>query len=69
MTIKNRPFRLLSPEELYGILRVRAEVFVSGQKCLYVDPDGKNLDAVQVISEEFLDEGMPHKGMELRISR
>ena len=45
-------FNELSLEELYGILRVRSEVFVTGQKCLYVDPDGKDLDSVQVFALE-----------------
>ena len=45
-------FNELSLEELYGILRVRSEVFVTGQKCLYVDPDGKDLDSVQVCALE-----------------
>ena len=39
-------------EELYGILRVRSEVFVTGQKCLCVDPDGKDLDSVQVFASQ-----------------
>lgn len=43
-----KPFPDLSLEELYGILNVRAEVFVIGQKCLYIDPDGRDLDSVQV---------------------
>ena len=50
--ITAKRFNELSLEELYGILRVRAEVFVTGQKCLYVDPDGKDLDSVQVFASE-----------------
>lgn len=49
-TITVRRFAELRLEELYGILRVRAEVFVTGQKCLYVDPDGKDLESVQVFA-------------------
>lgn len=45
-------FRELTLEQLYGILRVRAEVFVTGQRCLYVDPDGKDFDAVQIFAIE-----------------
>ena len=48
--ITAKRFNELSLEELYGILRVRSEVFVTGQKCLYVDPDGKDLDSVQVFA-------------------
>ena len=50
--ITAKRFNELSLEELYGILRVRSEVFVTGQKCLYVDPDGKDLDSVQVFALE-----------------
>ena len=50
VTISTKRFTDLSLEELYGILLVRSEVFVTGQKCLYVDPDGKDLDSVQVFA-------------------
>ena len=50
--IEVRHFKDLTLEQLYGILRVRAEVFVTGQKCLYVDPDGKDMEAVQVFASE-----------------
>ena len=52
VTISTKRFSDLNLEELYGILRVRSEVFVTGQKCLYVDPDGKDLDSVQVFALE-----------------
>ena len=52
VTISTKRFSDLSLEELYGILRVRSEVFVTGQKCLYVDPDGKDLDSVQVFASQ-----------------
>ena len=52
VTISTKRFTDLSLEELYGILRVRSEVFVTGQKCLYVDPDGKDIGAVQVFASE-----------------
>ena len=29
---------------LYGILRLRAEVFVVEQECVYLDPDGRDLE-------------------------
>ena len=29
---------------LYGILRLRAEVFVVEQSCVYLDPDGRDLE-------------------------
>ena len=52
ITIYTKRFSDLSLEELYGILRVRSEVFVTGQRCLYVDPDGKDIGAVQVFASE-----------------
>ena len=52
ITISTKRFSDLSLEELYGILRVRSEVFVTGQRCLYVDPDGKDIEAVQVFASE-----------------
>ena len=52
VTISTKRFTDLSLEELYGILRVRSEVFVTGQRCLYVDPDGKDIWAVQVFASE-----------------
>ena len=50
ITLTAKRFADLSLEELYGILRVRSEVFVTGQKCLYVDPDGKDIESVQVFA-------------------
>lgn len=52
ISIKVKRFGELSLDELYGILRVRSEVFVTGQRCRYVDPDGKDLDSVQVYASE-----------------
>ena len=52
VTITTKRFSDLKLEELYGILRVRSEVFVTGQKCLYVDPDGRDFDSVQVFASK-----------------
>ena len=38
MTSFAKPYTDLSLDELYEILRVRAEVFVVGQRCFYLDP-------------------------------
>ena len=48
MTIKVSHFSRLSPDELYGILRLRAEVFVVEQDCPYQDLDDRDLDSYQV---------------------
>ena len=34
----------LPASALYGILRLRAEVFVVEQSCVYLDPDGRDLE-------------------------
>ena len=52
VTITTKRFSDLKLEELYGILRVRSEVFVTGQKCLYVDPDGRDFGSVQVFASK-----------------
>lgn len=38
-----RRFHELSVDELYAMLRLRAEVFVVEQQCVYLDPDGKDV--------------------------
>jgi ElaA protein len=38
-------FDALSAHDLYLILSVRSEVFVAEQRCIYVDPDGKDMQA------------------------
>ena len=44
MTINwiNKPFNDLSPDELYQILRLRSEVFVVEQQCVFLDMDNKD---------------------------
>lgn len=39
---KLEPFSKLSPNELYAILRLRNEVFVVEQNCVYLDTDNKD---------------------------
>lgn len=40
-----KKFNELSPAELYNILKLRSEVFVVEQNCVYLDTDGKDTDA------------------------
>ena len=47
LTIKK--FDELSVNELYAILRLRSEVFVVEQSCVYQDLDGKDQKALHVI--------------------
>lgn len=46
-----RPFEALDGRALYEILRLRAEVFVVEQRSIYVDPDGRDLDALHLSLE------------------
>ena len=52
MELKQRTFEQLSLQELYEILKVRAEVFVVEQTCPYLDPDGIDLRSVHFFIEE-----------------
>lgn len=45
-------FTELTPEQLYAILALRAEVFVVGQGCVYQDPDGKDVAAIHLLGME-----------------
>lgn len=39
------PFDALTPLQLYQALRLRSEVFVLEQECIFVDPDGLDMQA------------------------
>jgi len=41
-------FADLTPHELYAMLRLRSEVFVVEQRCVYLDPDGLDSDALHL---------------------
>lgn len=45
LTWKFSPFGELSAKELYEILRLRQQVFIVEQQCVYQDCDGQDLDA------------------------
>lgn len=46
-----KAFKELSLQELYQILRLRSEVFVVEQNCVYQDIDGKDEKAIHVIGQ------------------
>jgi len=46
MTFEFKHFSELSTDELYDILKLRAEIFVVEQDCIYNDLDGLDKDAV-----------------------
>ncbi|WP_418223709.1 GNAT family N-acetyltransferase [Clostridium isatidis] len=54
MEFKIKTFDELSNEELYSILRLRSEIFVVEQNCVYQDMDNKDLKAFHLIA---IDEG------------
>jgi ElaA protein len=56
LIFKNKTFQELSLEELYQLLRLRSEVFVVEQNCVYQDIDDKDQKAIHLlgISEGIL---------------
>lgn len=48
---KIKPFEALSVNELYDILRLRSEIFVVEQNCVYLDLDGKDKVALHLFGE------------------
>ena len=44
-----KPFKELSVSQLYSILRLRSEVFVVEQNCVYQDIDGKDAKALHLL--------------------
>ena len=55
ITFKIKRFNALSTEELYQSLKLRADVFVVEQNCVYPDIDGKDSKALHLIGK-FNDE-------------
>jgi ElaA protein len=52
MNLEIKKFDELTGREVYEILRVRSEVFVVEQDCVYNDEDGKDLEAVHILIKE-----------------
>ena len=42
MRLEIKPFEALTVPELYALLRLRSEIFVVEQECVYLDLDGKD---------------------------
>lgn len=49
MTFEFKHFNDLTNQELYDMLRLRAEIFVVEQTCIYNDLDGLDKDAVHLV--------------------
>ena len=47
-----KTFQELSKTEVYDLLALRFEVFVLEQHCFYLDPDGKDMDAIHLLGVE-----------------
>lgn len=45
-------FSELTTDELYEILRLRAEIFIIEQKSFYLDPDGRDKEAIHLWMED-----------------
>lgn len=52
MEIKVKAFSEFDLEELYNVLRLRSEVFVVEQNCVYQDIDGKDEKALHILGYE-----------------
>lgn len=52
MEIRAKYFSELSTRELYELLRVRSEIFVVEQQCVYQDLDGRDYESLHVFFEE-----------------
>jgi ElaA protein len=50
---KIMPFEALSNEEIYQILKLRSEVFVVEQHCVYLDIDDKDQKALHLFGIEY----------------
>lgn len=48
---KIKPFEALSVHELYDLLKLRSEIFVVEQNCVYLDLDGKDKVALHLFGE------------------
>lgn len=48
---KIKPFDALTVHELYDLLKLRSEIFVLEQNCVYLDLDGKDKKALHLIGE------------------
>jgi len=52
MKIEVKKFKDLSNDEIYGILKLRSEVFVVEQECVYQDIDGKDKKAMHLMGKK-----------------
>lgn len=55
-TVRFKPFNQLTPYELYDLLRLRSDVFVVEQNCVFLDADNKDqfCEHVLIYSDELV---------------
>jgi len=61
------PFAALSADTLYRLLRLRSEVFVVEQNCVFLDMDGLDAQCLHVLSEVVDQEGTVHMHASTRL--
>ena len=49
MNLEIKKFEELTGKEIYEVLKVRSEVFVVEQECIYNDLDGKDVDSIHIM--------------------
>jgi ElaA protein len=54
------PFHALSADTLYRLLRLRSEVFVVEQACVFLDMDGVDAQCLHVLGEVVDEDGTAH---------
>lgn len=52
MNFKTKTFNQLTVSELYTIMKLRQEIFVVEQNCVYLDADGHDEKATHVLGED-----------------
>ncbi len=52
MEMKSKFFSELSTNELYEILKIRSEIFVVEQNCVYQDMDDRDYDSLHIFFED-----------------
>ena len=52
MNLDIKKFDELTGSEIYEILRIRSEIFVVEQNCVYNDEDGKDLESIHIMIKE-----------------
>ncbi len=52
LTYRAAGFEQLEGRDVYDLLALRADIFVVEQRCAYLDPDGRDLDAWHVLGRD-----------------